>query len=78
MSKRAAIELTADLALGCFLVLLYVHRAHLAVNTKSRAVVVPDLWLYIPVLLIIAAFTAWWLLGRKKRLTLSKKRAPLR
>lgn len=62
---RAAIALMADVAFLCILVLLYVSRAHLAVNTRSRAAVVPDLWLYIPVLLIIAAITAWWLLRRR-------------
>ena len=65
MSKRTAAALIADVALGCILVLLYVHRIHLGVNTKSRAVVLPDQWFYIPILLIIAAITAWWLLGRK-------------
>jgi|GEM_PF-5228363 len=62
---RLAIALTAGVALGCILLLLYANHAHLAVKTRCGSVVVPDRWLYIAVLLIIALITTCYLLGRK-------------
>jgi hypothetical protein len=68
MSFRAIVAIIVDVLLGVVLYLISVVHVHLTVRDKNGdGVIVPEYQVVIPILIIMGATTAWWLLGRRRK-----------